>query len=119
MDFTAPQGTDVYATGEGTVELAGWKQGYGNCIIINHGYNYKTLYGHLSKVRVKKGQNVVRGEVIGDVGSTGKSTGPHLHYEVHLRGKPQNPANYYYLDLSPEEYDRMIQISSNFGQTMD
>jgi murein DD-endopeptidase MepM/ murein hydrolase activator NlpD len=119
MDFTAPQGTDVYATGEGRIVLAGWKQGYGNCIIINHGYNYQTLYGHLSKIRVNKGQKVVRGEVIGDVGSTGKSTGPHLHYEVHFRGKPQNPANYYYLDLSPEEYDRMIQISSNFGQTMD
>lgn len=119
MDFTAPQGTDVYATGEGKVVLAGWKQGYGNCIIINHGYNYQTLYAHLSKIRVNKGQKVVRGEVIGDVGSTGKSTGPHLHYEVHFRGKHQNPANYYYLDLSPEEYDRMIQISSNFGQTMD
>lgn len=119
MDFTAPQGTDVYATGEGTVESAGWKQGYGNCIIINHGYNYKTLYGHLHKIEVKKGQRVVRGDVIGKVGNTGKSTGPHLHYEVQFRGKHQNPANYYYLDLSPEEYDRMIQISSNFGQTMD
>ena len=119
MDFTAPVGTDIYATGEGRVVLAGWKQGFGNCIIIDHGFNYQTLYGHMSKLHVTNGQKVVRGEVIGEVGSTGKSTGPHLHYEVHLRGKPQNPANYYYLDLSPNEYDRMIQISSNFGQTMD
>ncbi|HBL72466.1 MAG TPA: peptidase M23 [Bacteroidales bacterium] len=119
MDFTAPQGTDVYATGEGKVIQAGWKRGYGNCITIDHGYQYQTLYAHLHTIGVKKGQKVVRGEVIGGVGSTGKSTGPHLHYEVHYRGKPQNPANYYYMDLSPEEYDKMIQIASNFGQTMD
>jgi len=119
MDFTAPIGTDIYATGEGRVTMAGWKRGYGNTVIINHGYQYQTLYGHMSKVKVNIGQKVVRGEVIGEVGSTGKSTGPHLHYEVHYRGKPQNPGNYYYLDLSPDEYDQMIQLASNFGQTMD
>ncbi len=119
MDFSAPPGTDVYATGEGQVILAGWKQGFGNCIIINHGYNYQTLYAHLSKIDVRSGQKVVRGAIIGQVGSTGKSTGPHLHYEVHYKGEPQNPSNYYYLDLSPKEYDQMVRISSNFGQTMD
>ena len=119
MDFSAPTGTDVYATGEGRVTLAGWKQGYGNTIIIDHGYNYQTLYGHLSKINVRNGQKVVRGDIIGEVGSTGKSTGPHLHYEVHYKGEVQNPSNYYYLDLSPAEYDKMVQISSNFGQTMD
>ncbi|MDD4922701.1 MAG: M23 family metallopeptidase, partial [Bacteroidales bacterium] len=86
---------------------------------INHGYNYQTLYGHLSRINVRSGQKVVRGDIIGEIGSTGKSTGPHLHYEVHYRGQAQNPSNYYYLDLSPAEYDKMIQISSNFGQTMD
>jgi murein DD-endopeptidase MepM/ murein hydrolase activator NlpD len=119
MDFSAPTGTDVYATGEGQVSLAGWKQGYGNTIIINHGYNYQTLYGHLSRINVHIGQKVVRGDIIGEVGSTGKSTGPHLHYEVHYRGEAQNPSHYYYLDLSPKEYDQMIRMSSNFGQTMD
>jgi len=119
MDFSAPIGTDVYATGEGNVTLAGWKQGYGNTIIINHGYNYQTLYGHLSKINVNQGQKVMRGDIIGEVGSTGKSTGPHLHYEVHYKGEPQNPSHYYYMDLSPAEYDQMIRLSSNFGQTMD
>jgi murein DD-endopeptidase MepM/ murein hydrolase activator NlpD len=119
MDFTARTGTDVYATGEGNVVYASWKQGYGNCIILNHGYNYQTLYGHLSAYKVHVGQKVKRGDVIGAVGSTGKSTGPHLHYEVHFRGAPQNPAHYYFMDLSPAQYDQMIQISSNYGQTMD
>jgi murein DD-endopeptidase MepM/ murein hydrolase activator NlpD len=119
MDFTSHEGTKVYATGEGKVMYAAWKRGFGNLIQINHGYNYVTFYAHLSKINVRVGQKVSRGDVIGAVGSTGKSTGPHLHYEVHYKGKPENPANYYFLDLSPEEYDKMIQISSNFGQTMD
>jgi len=119
MDFSAHIGTKVFATGEGSVNYAGWRQGYGNTIQINHGYNYQTLYAHLSEIDVRIGEKVKRGDVIGKVGSTGKSTGPHLHYEVHYRGGPQNPSNYYYLDLSPKEYDQMIRISSNFGQTMD
>ena len=119
MDFTAPTGTDIYVTGNGTVSFAGWSQGYGNCIKINHGFNYETLYGHLSKILVREGQKVTRGDVIGLVGSTGKSTAPHLHYEVHFKGVPQNPQNYYFLDLSPEEYDRMIQLSNNSGQVFD
>jgi murein DD-endopeptidase MepM/ murein hydrolase activator NlpD len=119
MDFTAPTGTDVYATGKGKVIRAGWAQGYGNCIDIDHGYNYVSRYAHLYEIHVKRGQEVKRGEIIGLVGSTGKSVGPHLHYEVIYKGSPQNPQNYYYLDLSPEEYDRMVQMSNNAGQALD
>ncbi len=119
MDFTANVGTDVYATGDGTVTYAGWMQGYGNTIIIDHGFDYVTLYGHLSKTISKKGEKVKRGSIIGLVGNTGKSTGPHLHYEVRFKGKPQNPMNFYFLDLSPEEYDRMVQMAENAGQVLD
>ena len=119
MDFSAKVGTEVYATGDGVVTFAAWKQGYGNCLMINHGHGFQTLYGHLSKFRARVGQKVKRGEVIGEVGNTGKSTGPHLHYEVIVRGKYDNPSKYYYMDLTPEEYDRMIQIAENHGQVMD
>lgn len=119
MDFAAPTGTDVFAPGNGTVVAAGWQQGYGNCIQISHGFGYLTLYGHLHRIKVRKGQKVTRGEVIGEVGNTGKSTGPHLHYEVHLHGKVMNPHHYYFMDLSPADYDRMIQMSENSGQMMD
>jgi murein DD-endopeptidase MepM/ murein hydrolase activator NlpD len=119
MDFTAPTGTDIYATGNGIVSFAGWMQGYGNCVKINHGFNYETLYAHQNKILVREGQKINRGDVIGLVGSTGKSTAPHLHYEVHFKGIAQNPQNYYYLDLSPEEYDKMIQLANNSGQVFD
>lgn len=119
MDFTAPTGTDVYATGNATVLFVGWKQGYGNCILLNHGFNYETLYAHLHKALVRPGQHVRRGDVIGLVGNTGKSTGPHLHYEVHFKGRPVDPRNFYFQDLSPEDYDRMIQLSNNAGQMLD
>lgn len=119
MDFTAPIGTDIFATGNGTVFSAGWQQGYGNCVQINHGYGYVTLYGHMSSIKARVGQKVKRGDVIGLVGSTGKSTGPHLHYEVHFKGKVMNPQNYYFLDLSPAEYDKMVQMSNNSGQMFD
>jgi len=119
MDFVASIGTEIYATGDGTVILSGWKQGYGNCIMIDHGFGYQTLYGHNSKNLVKVGQKVVRGEVIGLVGNTGKSVGPHLHYEVIFNNKHDNPAKYFYMDLTPEEYDQMIQIAENRGQVMD
>lgn len=119
MDFSAATGTPVFATGDGVVLKAGWQQGYGNTIEIDHGYGYKTVYAHLNKVKVRKGQKIKRSDVIGEVGNTGKSTGPHLHYEVRLKGKPMNPMNYYFLDLTPEEYDDMIQISNNQGQVMD
>lgn len=119
MDFTAPIGTDIFATGNGKVSFAGWKQGYGNCVIINHDFGYETLYAHMYKILVRPGQRVNRGEVIGLVGNTGKSTGPHCHYEVHYKNKVVDPRNYYFQDLSPEDYDRMVQMSNNFGQMMD
>ena len=119
IDFVADTGTDVYSTGDGKVIQASWKQGYGNCIIIDHGYDYKTLYGHLSKYYVKLGQKVTRGEVIAAVGNTGKSVGPHLHYEVWYKDHHINPVNYFYQDLTPEEYDKMIQIAENHGQVFD
>jgi murein DD-endopeptidase MepM/ murein hydrolase activator NlpD len=119
MDFTAPVGTDVFATGKGVVKKAGWEQGYGQTVIINHGFGYETLYAHLNKALVRPGQQVNRGEIIGLVGNSGRSTGPHLHYEVHLKGVPQNPQNFYFLDLSPEEYDRMVQLSNNAGAMYD
>ncbi len=119
MDFSAPTGTEVYATGNAKVEYVGWKQGYGNTVILDHGFGYQTLYGHLYKGLVRKGQKVKRGDVIALVGNTGQSVGPHLHYEVHINGKPVDPRNYYFIDLSPEEYDRMVQLSNNFGQMLD
>ncbi|MDR2841388.1 MAG: M23 family metallopeptidase [Paludibacter sp.] len=119
MDFSSPTGTEIYATGNGVVVLSDWKQGYGNCIEINHGYGYLTRYAHLSKINVRNGQKVKRGDVIGLVGNTGLSVGPHLHYEVHLRDKVMNPMNYYFIDLSLDEYDRMVQMSNNMGKTLD
>ncbi|MBP5742023.1 MAG: M23 family metallopeptidase, partial [Paludibacteraceae bacterium] len=119
MDFAAPTGTKIFATGDGKVTLAEWKQGYGKCVIISHGYGYETLYGHMHDFNVREGQEVRRGDVIGYVGSTGKSTGSHLHYEVHVNGSPVNPQNYYYADLSPEEYDRMLQLTANNAKVFD
>lgn len=119
MDFTAPTGTDVYATGNGTVTFVGWKQGYGNTVVVDHGFGYSTLYAHLFKQLVHVGQKVKRGDVIALVGNTGKSTGPHLHYEVRLQNQPIDPRNFYFYDLSPEDYDRMIQLSNNFGEMLD
>lgn len=119
MDFSANPGTDIYATGDGTVVKMGWQTGYGRTIVIDHGFGYQTLYAHLKDFRTKLGKRVVRGEVIGGVGSTGKSTGPHLHYEVHVKGQVVNPMNYYFMDLSAEDYDRMIQIAENNGKMMD
>ena len=119
MDFTAPTGTEVFATGNAKVTFSGWKQGYGNTVILDHGFGYETLYAHLYKSLVRKGQKVRRSDIIALVGNTGKSTGPHLHYEVRLNGRPVDPRNYYFYDLSPEEYDQMIQLSNNFGQMLD
>ena len=119
MDFSASIGTDVYATGDGTVIKVGWQTGYGKTIVIDHGFGYQTVYAHLSDYHTKVGRKVVRGEVIGAVGNTGKSTGPHLHYEVHVKGRVVNPVNYYFMDLSAEDYDRMIQLAANHGKMMD
>ncbi|MGE5316614.1 MAG: M23 family metallopeptidase, partial [Chloroflexota bacterium] len=119
IDFTASVGTEVYSTGDGTVVNVGRKGGYGNCIIINHGFGYQTLYAHLSKMNVKPGQKVQRGEVIGRVGNTGKSTSPHLHYEVHKGNRSIDPINFFFNDLTPEEYELMIELSQRPSQTLD
>ncbi|HZK97592.1 MAG TPA: M23 family metallopeptidase [Prolixibacteraceae bacterium] len=119
MDFTAATGTDVFATGIGVVKSASRETGYGNTVIIDHGFGFETLYGHMSKIDVKVGQKVNRGDVIGLVGSTGTSTAPHLHYEVSKNGVKVNPQNYYFQDLTPLEYEKMISISSNMGQSFD
>lgn len=120
MDFTAPTGTPIFATGDGTVsEVTSSRRGYGNHVVIKHDFGYRTLYGHMSKFNVRPRQKVKRGDIIGYVGSTGQSTGPHLHYEVIKEGKKVNPINFYFNDLSPEEYDRMIQLSSSSNQSFD
>lgn len=120
MDFTAPTGTDVYATGNGVVrEVKSARRELGNHVIIDHGFGYQTVYAHLDRFNVREGQKVKRGDIIGFVGSTGLSTAPHLHYEVHVNGNAVNPALYYFNDLTPEEYERMLEISGKSGQTFD
>lgn len=120
MDFTAPRGTPIYATGDGKVTRADRKsRGFGNHVRIDHGYGYTTLYAHMNKMNVKVGQNVKRGDVIGYVGNTGKSKGPHCHYEVHKNGNPINPVNFYFNDLTPEQYAKMVDLSNSPTQSMD
>ncbi len=119
VDFKADTGTDIYATGNGVVTLSEWKQGYGNCLTIDHGYGYETLYAHCDELIAQEGKRVERGEIVAKVGNTGKSTGSHLHYEVKIKGQHDNPAKYFFMDLTPEEYDRMFQIAENHGQVMD
>jgi len=120
MDFTAEVGTEVYATGEGRVTIvkkARW--GYGNHIIINHGHGYTTLYGHLSRFNIRPGETVKRGQLIGFVGNTGRSTGPHLHYEVRKNNNPLNPAFFYRNDLSDEQYQIMLENSQREANRFD
>ncbi len=120
VDFSAPKGTPIYATGDGTIsKVKKSRRGFGNHVVINHGYGYESLYAHMSKYTVRRGQKIKRGDVIGYVGSTGKSTAPHLHYEVHKDGKKINPAYYFHNDLSPEEFDRMLELSSQENQSFD
>jgi murein DD-endopeptidase MepM/ murein hydrolase activator NlpD len=119
MDFTAPIGTPIYATGDGVViKPKSRMSGYGKVVVVDHGYGYKTLYAHCSKIIVRPGQKVKRGQIIGYVGNTGISTGPHVHYEVLKNDRPVNPVNYFYQDLSPEEYEKVIEISSRANQSM-
>lgn len=111
VDLSAPKGTPVYATGNGVVVRASWQRGYGELIELNHGFGYKTRYGHLSKMYVSPGDSVTRGQVIGEVGNTGVSSGAHLHYEVRFRDKTVNPIHYFNKDMSPEAYvDLMKQL---------
>jgi murein DD-endopeptidase MepM/ murein hydrolase activator NlpD len=120
MDFASPEGTPIYATGDGVVERAdNTAHGYGNHVVLNHGYGYQTLYGHMSSIATSIGKKVKRGELIGYVGSTGLSTAPHVHYEVIKNGGKVNPINFYYNDLSPEEYQIMLELSSKSTQSFD
>lgn len=120
LDFAAPQGTPIYATADGTVSTSGnTGNGYGNHVIIKHGYGYETLYGHMVKVKARAGQAVKRGEVIGWVGSTGKSTGPHCHYEVHKNGNKIDPVYFFYNDLSPDQFDRLLKQAASSNQSFD
>jgi murein DD-endopeptidase MepM/ murein hydrolase activator NlpD len=120
LDFSAPQGTPIYATADGTVSTSGnTGNGYGNHVIINHGYGYETLYGHMVRVKSRVGQAVKRWEVIGWVGSTGKSTGPHCHYEVHKNGEKIDPIYYFYNDLSPEQFDQILKKAAASNQSLD
>lgn len=120
LDFAAPTGTPIYATGDGVVSFAGQNgDGYGNHVIIDHGFGYETLYGHMSKIKARRGQHVIRGQVIGYVGSTGKSTGPHCHYEVIKNGIKVDPVYYFYNDLSPEQFERLVKIASANNQSLD
>jgi murein DD-endopeptidase MepM/ murein hydrolase activator NlpD len=120
VDFSAPTGTDIYATGDGVVkEVKKIKRGYGNNILIDHGFGYETFYAHCNKILVKKGQKVKRGQIIGEVGNTGKSTAPHLHYEVRKNKRPIDPINFFFNDLTPEEYEKVIELSSQISQSFD
>jgi len=120
LDFTAPQGTPIYATANGVVKIAGNKgNGYGNHVVLNHGYGYETLYGHMYKVKVQAGDRVNRGEVIGYVGSTGKSTGPHCHYEVHKYNQRIDPVYFFYNDLTPEQFNHIIKLAAASNQSFD
>lgn len=120
LDFSAPQGTPIYATADGRVKVAGYSDGgYGNHVIINHGYGYQTLYGHMARIKAKVGQQVKRGELIGYVGSTGKSTGPHLHYEVHKSGNKLDPVYFFYNDLGPEQFNELLKRAKAANQSFD
>ena len=112
LDFTAPQGTPIYATGDGQVTTAGMGTGTGNHVVINHGYGYETEYMHMVRIKTRPGQRVKRGEVIGWVGNTGASTGPHCHYEVHINGNPVDPVYFFFNDLNAEEFDRLLKIAA-------
>jgi murein DD-endopeptidase MepM/ murein hydrolase activator NlpD len=120
LDFSAPTGTPIYATADGEVQIAGFNtDGYGNKVVINHGYGFQTLYAHMVRVIARVGQSIKRGEVIGYVGSTGKSTGPHLHYEVIKRGTKVDPVYYFYNDLTPAQFDRLLKEAAANKQSLD
>lgn len=112
LDFTAPQGTPIYATGDGVVTTAEYGTGTGNHVIINHGYGYETEYLHMVRIKARRGQRVKRGEVIGWVGSTGASTGPHCHYEVHINGNAVDPVYFFFNDLNAEQYAQVLKIAA-------
>jgi murein DD-endopeptidase MepM/ murein hydrolase activator NlpD len=120
LDFAAPQGTPIYATANGRVKTSGYSSGgYGNHVVIDHGYGYETLYGHMVRVKARAGQQVTRGEIIGYVGTTGKSTGPHCHYEVHKNGNKIDPVYFFYNDLIPQQFDELLKRAQASNQSFD
>lgn len=120
LDFAAPIGTPIYATADGKIEKAeNSATGYGNHVVIDNGFGYETLFGHMVRIKAHVGEKVKRGQVIGWVGSTGKSTGPHCHYEVHKNGTPVDPIYYFYNDLTPAQYDRLLKLAATKSQSFD
>ena len=119
MDFAAPTGTPIYATGNAKVKQAGSMGGYGNVVVLDHGYGYETIYGHMSKIKVRNGAKVQRGDIIGYVGSTGLSSGPHLHYEVHKDGEKIDPISFFYDDVSPDEFKILYEKSQKMTVSLD
>ncbi|TNE51877.1 MAG: M23 family metallopeptidase [Bacteroidetes bacterium] len=119
VDFPARIGTAIQATGDGVVVDAGWRHGYGKCVTIKHGYGYETIYAHMNKMTVQKGQKVTKGQKIGEIGDTGLSTAPHLHYEVHYKGKKVNPINFCMDSLTPQEYQMMVNSANKANQSLD
>ncbi len=119
MDFSVPEGTRVFATADGTVTFVGEKRGDGLMVLINHGYGFATKYAHLDKTLVSVGQKVKRGNYVGTAGNTGKSMAPHLHYEVSVNNNPVNPVNFFFADLKPDQYEKMIHYSSRGGVSLD
>ncbi len=119
MDFPARVGTPIQAPGDGTVIETGWHQGYGNCVKISHGFGYTTLYGHMSKITVRQGEKIKKGQKVGEVGDTGLSTAPHLHYEVHFKGNPINPINFCMDGLTPVEYQQLVNGANKANQSLD
>ncbi len=120
LDFTAPMGTPIYATADGRIKDAGFNTGgLGNRVVVAHGFGYETVYGHMVRVKARVGEMVKRGEVIGYVGNSGKSTGPHCHYEVHRNGIPVDPIYYFYNDLNAEQFDRILKLAAASNQSID
>lgn len=118
IDFTAPRGTPIQSTGNGKVIKAGYGSGYGKRVVIDHGYGYKTLYGHMDRIDVKVGEEVKRGQAIGIVGSTGVSTAPHCHYEVHYKNQKIDPIQFVTDGLTPEEYQQLVKAAANENQSL-
>jgi murein DD-endopeptidase MepM/ murein hydrolase activator NlpD len=119
VDFSAPRGTPIYATGDGVISAVKTSfGGYGKHIIIDHGFGFETLYGHMDRFEARQGQKIKRGELIGYVGNTGKSTAPHLHYEVFKDGRNVNPVHYFYQDLNDDEYEEILRLASIENQSL-
>lgn len=119
MDFSAPTGTPIYATGDATVSQAGTMGGYGNVVVLNHGYGYETLYAHMNRIKTKAGAKVKRGDIIGYVGNTGLSSGPHLHYEIHKNGDKLDPISFFNMDVSPDEFKVLYEKSQQMTVSLD